>query len=487
MWQKLETIFLKLDTALIQRFVAEGTAKSTALVTTIIMARTMGIEGFGQLSQIQAFVVLLVPLTLMGLNFAIVRQVATLKSAGEIGSAVFTCFLLISTALLVPAACLWCAADQISLHLSMGLNTESAIQASALLLICTAWQTLILEAMRARQQAFSAMTLQLLESIGSLSLIGAIAVFSELMPLAVILSFAFVKLFIFLFGVWSFTRNEKVPTTSTNILPLSDIKTALGVGVPLMLAAFGEVLMGVGDRILIGRELGQETLARYVIAQTLIGLLASWGAPYWWLLYPRLAKALAARKKTEAITAVHQLIGGFIEWGTLVAAMLIILGPLIITTTVGQTYLVDTKIVFVLLLAVFFNQIATPWEYALYVQGQTMILMWATLFWGLTTLVGVLLFLPPFGLLGACCAIAIARFGFALTTLRYATRVGCGLVLIPLKTAKRALIGVIAAAIVLILGKEALNPVGSAILFAISYAMTVTILKRFQASRAEDA
>ena len=93
MWRKLETIFPKLDTALIQRFVAEGTAKSTALVTTIIMARTMGIEGFGQLSQIQAFVVLLVPLTLMGLNFAIVRQLATLKNSGETGSAVFTCFV----------------------------------------------------------------------------------------------------------------------------------------------------------------------------------------------------------------------------------------------------------------------------------------------------------------------------------------------------------------------------------------------------------
>ena len=101
---------------------------------------------------------------------------------------------------------------------------------------------------------------------------------------------------------------------------------------------------------------------------------------------------------------------------------------------------------------------ATPWEYALYVQGQTMILMWATLFWGLTTLVCVLLFLPPFGLLGACSAIAIARFGFASTTLRYATRVGCGLVLIPLKTAKRALIGVIVAAAIILILVSILKP-----------------------------
>lgn len=488
MWQILLNRFPDFDVALIQRFVAEGVAKSTTLASTIIVARLMGITEFGQLSQIQAGIVLLVPLTLMGLNFAIIRQISTLKSIHDTASSVLTCFLLITGAVCLPAAYLWFKADEISKYLSMGLDAGPAIQTASLLLICTAWQTLILEAIRARQRSSAALKLQLSESFSSMALILGIAFAGQLTPLNLVLCFTFVKLFIFLAGAWSFTKSENLARANLKILPIAEVKIALGVGGPLMLAGFGEVLMGLSDRLLIGRELGQEPLGQYVIAQTLVGILASWGAPYWWLLYPRLVKALDASQPTTAVNLVHRLLGGFIEWGTLVAAMIIILGPFLTITIVGQEYLVSTQILIILLLGVAFNQISTPWEYALYVQGRTIILMWATLFWGVVTVLGMFLFLPHFDLLGGCCVVALARLGFATTVLGYGTSAGSRWLLMPTKTLKRALIGVlISLATILILSTESLHPIVSALLFSASYTATVIGIKKYQANLAEDA
>lgn|GEM_PF-1386145 len=479
MWHILLNRFPDFDAALAQRFLAEGVAKSTTLASTIIVARLIGITEFGQLSQIQAGIVLLVPLTLMGLNFAIIRQISTLKSTHDTASSVLTCFLLVTSAVSLPAAYLWFNADEISKYLSMDLAAEPAIQGASLLLVCTAWQTLILEAIRARQRTSAALKLQVSESFSSMALILGIALAGQLTPLNLVLCFTLVKLFIFLAGVSSFTKSENLAKANLKILPFSEVRIALGVGVPLMLAGFGEVLMGLSDRLLIGRELGADALGQYVIAQTLVGILASWGAPYWWLLYPRLAKALDASQPTTIINLVHRLLGGFIEWGTLVAAMIIILGPLLTVTMVGQEYLVNTKILIILLFGVAFNQISTPWEYALYVQGRTIILMWATLFWGLAAVLGMFMFLPDFGLLGACCVVALSRLGFASTILGYGTSAGSRLLLMPTKTLKRALIGVlISLATILILNKEPLHPIVSALLFSACYTATVIGIKK---------
>ncbi len=210
MWQILLNRFPDFDVALIQRFVAEGVAKSTTLASTIIVARLMGITEFGQLSQIQAAVILVVPLTLMGLNFAIVRQISTLKSTHDTASAVFTCFLLITIAVCVPASCMWLKSDEIAIHLSMGSNAGPAIQGASLLLICSAWQSLILEAIRARQRTSAAMKLQITESFSSIVLIVGIAFAGQLTPLNIVLCFTFVKFFIALTGIWSFSKSENL-------------------------------------------------------------------------------------------------------------------------------------------------------------------------------------------------------------------------------------------------------------------------------------
>ena len=66
----------RIDGDLALRFAAEGASKGSALVMAFLLARWMATEGFGAYAQTMALVAVLVPVMLLGLGFAIVRQIA---------------------------------------------------------------------------------------------------------------------------------------------------------------------------------------------------------------------------------------------------------------------------------------------------------------------------------------------------------------------------------------------------------------------------
>ncbi len=97
----------RIEAALLQRFLAEAITKGSALILAFLLARWLAVEGFGAYSQTQALVAVLVPLALLGLGFAIVRQIAGATTTQDIASPIATAFLLVSLTSISIGVVLW--------------------------------------------------------------------------------------------------------------------------------------------------------------------------------------------------------------------------------------------------------------------------------------------------------------------------------------------------------------------------------------------
>ena len=431
----------RIDGDLVLRFIAEGMTKGTALILAFLLARWLAADGFGGYSQTQALVAVLVPIVLLGLGFAVIRQIAGARTTADIAAPIATAFVISSAISLILATIMWTAANSIAVHFSNHPAAATLVRAAAILLPIAAWQSLMFEALRARHRVKSATLLQITEAIASLIAIIVLTFLDNLTPVIAIRVITGLKFFFFLCAGADFLLLQRIRPNQLVILPLPGIRSALALGIPFMIAGLGESLMGLVDRVLVGSLAGADTVGRYVAAQTLIAILASWGAPYWWLLYPRMARAMANDSPAEAQAATHRLFGNFIAWGTPLAVLLAILGAQILTLALGETFRISPTIMSVLVLAVFVNQSATPWEYYLYITGKAVFLMWASLAWGLVAVAGIVLLLPEIGLLGTAISVASARTGFALSVVVMAGRQGVGLQLLPPHVTQRSTIG----------------------------------------------
>jgi O-antigen/teichoic acid export membrane protein len=444
----------QLDSALMQRFIAEAATKSSALFMAFLLARWLAAEGFGGYSQSQALVAVLVPIALFGLGIAIIRQIAGATSTADIVAPITTAFVLISVISLGLATVMWIVAPHMATAFSNHPSAIALFRAAAVLLPVAAWQVLFFEALRARERVLTTTLLQIGESLASLATIIVLWFSGELTPVTVILLITGLKAFFLLCALADLQRSQKVGPIHIRLLSRRDVQAGLALGIPLMIAGLGESLMGMVDRILVGSLAGSEAVGRYVAAQTLAAILASWGSPYWWLLYPRMARAMNKNSHAETIAVTHRLFGNYITFAMPLAVLIVILGPQVLTLAVGESFHISTIAMAILVLAVFVNQSVTPWEYSLYISGKAVFLMWTSLFWGVAAVFGIIVLLPAYGLLGAALSIAFARIGFAAIIVQGAERHGLGAALLPVEIISRA--GIALALGVLIVGISAI-------------------------------
>ena len=204
----------RIDVDLMLRFAAEGMTKGAALAMAFLLARWLAANGFGAYAQTQALVAVLVPLVLLGLGFAIIRQIAGASSTTEIAAPVATAFAITSLVALSLAALLWTASDTIAAHFSDHPSAPSLVRAAALLLPAAAWQSLLFEALRARHRVRAATLLQIGEALAALAGIALLFLAGRLTPVAAVNLVAAIKFFVFVCAtafherpVWFATNN----------------------------------------------------------------------------------------------------------------------------------------------------------------------------------------------------------------------------------------------------------------------------------------
>ncbi len=438
--------------ALAWRFVAEGIGRAAAFLTMPLLARLVGADGYGEFTLAQASVAALVPVASLGLGFSLVRRLAGTLEPAEMATRLAAALALASIAVLPAAALLWLAAPVLSEVLADGAGAMTAtLRTSAALLVAATWNGLVMEALRARQMSRASTLLLIAESVGLPAAIALLYGVDRLNPATVIAALAALRLATAALALAHLRRHGVLGRPRAPVLAAGEAVAVLAIGLPFMATGLGEWLMALGDRMTIGAIAGVETAGRFAAAQVLAMILASWGAPLWWLLFPRLSAALADGNRDGAMAVARQASGQFATGAVALFAVLAICGGELLVVLAGPAMRVPHEVTGLLAAAVFVNQAATPCEYALYAEHRGVVLMRATLLWGAIAVTLVVVLMPHLGLAGAALATLVGRLGFAASVYRAAGAIGFAHSMVPARAALQriavaSVVGVLAAA-----------------------------------------
>jgi O-antigen/teichoic acid export membrane protein len=398
---------------LLLRFVAEGATKGIGLLTMPLLVHFLGTSGYGHYSFAQAAIGALIPVVSLGLGFSLVRQIIGTSSPSLVTARLSGAFILASMAAMPCALLVWHSSPLLARWLGDAREIEMIAKMSAILLIAATWQNLAIEALRAKQRVTYITALQITEAILFPVAIIAMATANMLEAAGVIAALAALKIGVVLVIFGSAAATLRRNMSAVWMLSVDEMRMALVLGLPFMISGLGEWLMALGDRVAVGTTLGPEALGSYAAMQVLVAIMASWGAPFWWLLFPKFCNALETGGRSSAAETSRQLGALFFQWGLPIAVAIILLGTGILGLIGKSTLVVDRATLGFLVAATLVNQAATPWEYALYAERRGQVLMKATLLWGGVTITLVYLALPFLGLAGAALATLAGRIGFA--------------------------------------------------------------------------
>ncbi len=483
--------------ALVWRFVAEGTGRAAAFLTMPLLARLIGADGYGEFTLAQASIAALVPVASLGLGFSLVRRIAGALDPTEITTRLVAALVLATIAVLPVAALLWLAAPMLGeVFADIDGTMTATLRTSAALLVAVTWNGLVMEALRARRMSRASTLLLIVESIGLPAAIALLYGVDRLTPATVIAALAALRLATAALALAHLRRQGVLGRPRKPLLTLGEAVAALAIGAPFMATGLGEWLMALGDRMTIGAIAGIEAAGQFAAAQVLAMVLASWGAPLWWLLFPRLSVALAGGDRDGALAVARQASGQFATGAVALFAVLAICGGELLVVLAGPAMRVPHEVIGLLAAAVFVNQAATPCEYALYAENRGFALMRATLLWGSVAVALVVALMPHLGLTGAALATLVGRLGFAVSVYRAAGTIGFAHSMVPARAALQRIavasaIGVLAAAASLGTATPAAAAFGvaaapvyiAAAAFAFAYAATIVLAFYLQRAR----
>ena len=416
----------RFDRALLLRFFTEGAVRAGAVITLPLLTYFLGAAEFGKYALVQATTIAVVPIVSLGVGFSLIRQIASAEKTETISRFVLTALGLVSVTG-IPLVLLVCfSADLLSELIYQDASLAGLLRIAAFLLLVSVWQGVIQEALRARQMTTFVSFLNIAE-VTILPLMVVFMVWIDVLDVAHVIAMAVIlRLLASILGVTHLLPPKAFVDLRNWRLSSSELRSLLAIGLPFMVAGVGEWLMGLGDRLVIGVMSGAAAVGIYAATQVLVSVLSSWGAPFWWVLFPRLCHAFELEERNRAYRQARKLVRIFMVTGTAVAISLAIIGPEIVTMLFAGKEQVARSFLVILLIATFVNQAATPWEYAIYIEKRGKLLMYATLSWGCVAIILNVLLLPYLGLSGAAIAVLVGRVGFAVQIFVVSTRLGHG-------------------------------------------------------------
>lgn len=416
----------RFDRALLLRFLTEGAVRAGAIITLPLLTYFLGAAEYGKYALVLATTIAVVPIVSLGVGFSLIRQIASKESSKAIARVVITALALVSLVGIPLVLIVLVSAPEISNLIYVDESLGNLIRISSLLLMVSVWQGVVHEALRARQMTAFVSFLNIAEvTILPLSILLMVKFGDLKIPyvISIIAALRFLSCTIGLSQLFSF---RDMINFGNWRLSVPEVRALLVIGLPFMVAGVGEWLMGLGDRLVIGAISGAAAVGVYSATQVMVSVLSSWGAPFWWVLFPRLCRQFEMSEPSAAYTQARKLVRLFLITGAAVAISLAIIGPEIVSMLFDDKEQVSRGFLILLLAATFINQAATPWEYAIYIEKKGKLLMYATLVWGGVAILLNILLLPSIGLAGAALSVLVGRLGFAAQIYFVASKLGHG-------------------------------------------------------------
>jgi O-antigen/teichoic acid export membrane protein len=386
-------------------FVSNSVGQGLAFLTSIVVGRTLGVQGFGEYAAIMALVFVIGLTIEAGMEAVVTRDVA--RDPTQAPQLLLSSLIVKGTFAALVA--LFLAAPLVAAALAPSPGSVGAVQIAGVLI-----------ALNAANSSFSAVfrgwgrmnyVLAINVSGSALQLLGAFAVLSLTRSVAALIAWlAAVQLFELALGIALFRRGAPAPIEHTGrLLSLPTARALLKSGLPFALAGIMTALVTRVDLFLVEALRGAGQVGIYSVAQRLHELLALAPNSFFGALFPALATAhaaggLGASSATYSVAARRMAAAGLV--GALVG---LVFADVLVSWTFGPAYADSVpvlRIMSVLLIPLLVNRTTTAHLYATHREGLANRLVAMNLV--LRAALGYLL-VSLWGVLGAALAVLLAE------------------------------------------------------------------------------
>lgn len=415
---------------IVLRFAAEIIGKSATFILAIFLARSLGVSGFAAIGNANLIVAAALPLLSFGLSFTLVRVTAGLIDSKSVSEHYYTSLAVAGTAALIFALALWNISPYITQYLFDDITWLQFVKLTTFYCIFTVVELITLETLRARQMVKSASCLQILAAFINLTTCFLLESYDALTPNKVLLILTGTRIFTALLAHICLIKYKQV-TVKVQLCDLAETKKAISLGLPFAASGFGTWMIEHGDRFVLTTFMKQIDFGSYIGALTILSVISICGAPFWYLLFPKMAKAHSKNDKIEFRYEGKKAISyyGIIVFP--IAIFITIALPTLLPELAGNSFQISYVTSIALTVSLLVVQLGSPWEYACIVTGSSKSYLKNTLFFGIIGILIGSILVQFLGALGVAIAAIISRIGLTISLYRLSSNMGYGSSLLP--------------------------------------------------------
>ncbi|MFC1674315.1 oligosaccharide flippase family protein [Candidatus Omnitrophota bacterium] len=387
-----------------------------ALIIIPILTKTLGAGGYGMWIQIRVAIMFFVPIVVLGLDRAIVCFLAGKHKTEEISDAFFSSLAVTLSLGLVCAGIIYAFSDYLSVFI-LGTGDFSyfvKLAALLLLLICLDHMTLIyFQTFRQMKNHFIFLSL---ESLGEVLLV-AFMVFNGFGILGVLFSLIVIKMAFFIFKFLEIISQIglKMPT-------FLEIKKYIRYGYPLAIAYLFYFLINYSDRYIINYFSGVEKVGIYSVAYAVGSIIIIIMTSIIYVLHPALADCLNNKKLDEAKRYVQYFFKFSLMFMIPIALVMSVAAKkLILLFSTSEFLAAQYCVPFIATGFVIFG-IGIVGEYIIILKERTSLISWLYVILAFFNIIGNIILVPRFGIIGAAAATFLTFIGYAVFTISLSRR-----------------------------------------------------------------
>lgn len=421
---------LKFNHEIAYRFATEIIGKAATFILALLLARGLGVSGFAAIGNANLIVAAILPVLSFGLSFTLVRVTASLVSEQAVAKHYYTSLLIAGVAAILFSTILWNVSSFVAIQLFDNVIWHLFVKLVCIYCIFTVLELITLETLRARQLIKSASYLQISMAIVNLNLCLFLDHSNLLTPnsaLGVLISTRGITA---LFAHIILVANKQV-TLTLHLCNLEEAQKALILGAPFAASGFGTWMIEHGDRFVITTFMKQTDFGPYLGAITILSVISICGAPFWYLLFPKMAKAFGESDKLNFRNEAKKAMTNYSLIVLPVVIFITVSLPDLLPVLAGKDFAIDHQTSLALAISILAIQLGSPWEYACIVSGYSKKYLKNTLFFGLLGVLLGAIFIQYWGVFGAALSAIISRAGLSYSLFLLSSQIGAGKSLLP--------------------------------------------------------
>lgn len=377
-----------------------------------IITKYLGAHNYGIWVQLMLIVALLVPLSMLGLDAAVIRFLVGEKDKEKISEGFFSSTSIVALFSLILALFTFLLSDSISFYLFTDSSLSNLIRITGAILVVQSLNQMGLTLFRTFRRIKTYSILTIFQRIAELLLLAYI-VFSGYDLLVMLLGVLIIRI--------AFTSIIfSIIVSSIGFTPphFYNIKAYLSYCLPLMVVLSFAIIISSSDRFVIGYLLGPASVGIYSVSYSISTMIGFIAAPISFVMFPTLTK-LWEENDIEGVKSHLKLVFKFFSILTIpIVFGLSILSKQIILILSTPEFVPAYNLIPIIGAGYFFfacfSQIG---EYILFLLKKTKVIGLLFMFFGFLNLVFTFLFVSQIGILGAAIATFLSYFFLEISIL----------------------------------------------------------------------